>query len=386
MTESLFTRSQGIQLFFIRKILDEDHTMVTFFADEKIHDFFRQWSQIVRDNKNDEGFPLTINVPVDFLKHTDEPVEKEVDLIVLGEEITKHYTPTESKLDAVPEAYHPLLKDLKFAPFFPLLKDANLSQLMKIEYPADTTGIPARTESSPDEDIITEVIAKQRSLKTSEITADLLKNVKSLNLSGRKFTGLAPLQNLTNLQYLYLGNSNITDLTPLQNLTKLKQLWLSNTQVTDLTPLQNLTNLQILYLDGTQVTDLTPLQKLTSLKYLILAGGQVTNLAPLKKLSDLQLLHLTRTQVADLTPLQKLTNLQELYLNNTQVTDLAPLQKLTNLQELYLDNTQVTDLAPLLNLRSLAHLDISNTPAARDKDQINALQKALPKLKLKIRK
>jgi len=134
-TESLFTRSQGLQLFFIRKILDEDYTMATYFADERIHDFFHQWSQIVcKGKETDKDFPLTISIPKDYFEKLEEsrtikegsPDEVHYQMLKKGELESPSFAP---------EPYHDLIKTKKFAPFFPLLTDENLGNLMRIEFP-----------------------------------------------------------------------------------------------------------------------------------------------------------------------------------------------------------------------------------------------------------
>jgi Leucine-rich repeat (LRR) protein len=72
----------------------------------------------------------------------------------------------------------------------------------------------------------------------------------------------------------------------------------------------------------------------------------------------LELLDLDNSEVRDLSPLAGLTSLDCLSLNNTSVSDLAPLAKVPNLRKIWVRNTGVT------------------------KDQVDALQKALPNCKI----
>jgi hypothetical protein len=145
--------------------------------------------------------------------------------------------------------------------------------------------------------------------------------------------------------------------------------------------LAGLTNLQGLDLDRTQVNDLTPLVGLPQLRWLNASYTQVSDVTPLFDLTNLKYLYLYETLVSDINPLSKLTNLQELGLNGTKVSDLTPLAGLKNLQSLYVDKTSVTDLAPLKSLTNLTKLSLSGSPVT--KEQVDALQKALPNCKIK---
>ena len=63
-------------------------------------------------------------------------------------------------------------------------------------------------------------------------------------------------------------------------------------------------------------------------------------------------------------------------------TDLSPLRDLTNLTTLYLGETQVADLSPLRDLTNLEFLVLNGTQVAQD--QLEALEKALPKLSITV--
>jgi len=337
-TESLFSRSQGVQLFFVFKILKEDHDIPNIFKYTNLTEFLYQWSQIVREGKEtDENFPLTISVPIDYSKEFEQSrTIKQGDFDKVEKQMLK-----QGRLERpsfAPEPYHDLIKTNKYVLFFPLLADENLGHLIQIKFPTkdEMSMVSQVAESLSDEDIISEAIAKQLGIKDSEITSDQLYKLSELDLSGKKITDLNTLQILINLQILYLHNTQVTDLTSLQNLTNLQSLHLDNIQVTDLSPLQNLTNLSTLDLTATLVTDFTPLRNLTKLEKLYLNNTQISDLTPLQNLTNLQDLYLNKTQVADLTPLQNLTNLQDLEFANTLVTNLTPMQNLINLQDLFL--------------------------------------------------
>ena len=56
--------NQGLQLFFIHKILDEKYIMGSEAGSKRGIEFFVQWSQIIRDapDNKDEKFPLTVKI------------------------------------------------------------------------------------------------------------------------------------------------------------------------------------------------------------------------------------------------------------------------------------------------------------------------------------
>jgi len=164
------------------------------------------------------------------------------------------------------------------------------------------------------------------------------------------------------------------DLTPFGGLKNLRELYI-HTAASDLTPFDG-----ALRFESKKVHDLTPLNKLKKLQTLDLHCSSVHDLTPLAGFKNLEELNLFDSQVSDLTPLVGLNNLQELHLLGTQVKDLTPLARLTNLQELNLVSTQVTDLRPLHGLRNLKKLDVRSTKVT--KEQIDAMQKALPKCKI----
>lgn len=81
-----------------------------------------------------------------------------------------------------------------------------------------------------------------------------LKNITSLDLSGKQIRDLQVLGSLNHLTSLNLKNNKICDLKPLTNLTKLKKLVLTKNEIgnicaADLEPISALYELRELYLD-----------------------------------------------------------------------------------------------------------------------------------------
>jgi hypothetical protein len=121
----------------------------------------------------------------------------------------------------------------------------------------------------------------------------------------------------------------------------------------------NLSSLQMLCLDHTRISDLTPLTNYKTLCWISLNDTEVNDLAPLAKLPGLQELYIASAQVSDLTPLAGLKRLKYLSIGGTRVRDLTPLAGLTNLRVLYAQGVAV------------------------DREQVAALQKALPNCKIR---
>ena len=71
-----------------------------------------------------------------------------------------------------------------------------------------------------------------------------------------------------------------------------------------------------------------------------------------------------------------------IYLNDRQLTDVKGLEKLTRLRELYLGGNQLTNVKGLEKLAKLRDLWIMSNPDLT-KAQIDELQKALPKCKIR---
>jgi len=343
---------QGMQLFFVRKILDERYSMTLIAGSKRGTDFFVQWSRIICESiKKDKNFPITVKVPTDFGK---EP-QSELDI----EEKTK------KRLENVfasfaPDEYHDLLKNPKFSGLLKLLADEDLGQLMKIPYPSEALEILAVDEINIS-DFVKATIARKLNKKPEDIISDDYTRVTELDLSNSNISDLEPIKGLIKLRELFLHYTSVSNLEPLKNLTNLIRFGVNNTLVSDLKPLTNLTDLQALDLDSTQVSDLTPLKDLNSLQRLYLRNTKVSDINPLAGIINLQVLFLHHTSISNLEPLKNLTKLIRLGINNTPVYDLKPLSNLTNIQALDLSNTEVSDLESLKNLNSLQRLYLNGT-------------------------
>jgi internalin A len=101
-----------------------------------------------------------------------------------------------------------------------------------------------------------------------------LKNITSLDLSGKQIRDLQALGSLNHLTSLNLKNNKICDLKPLTSLTKLKKLILTKNKIgqtcaADLEPISALYELRELYLDDNEgISNLESLSTLRNLKKL----------------------------------------------------------------------------------------------------------------------
>ena len=82
----------------------------------------------------------------------------------------------------------------------------------------------------------------------------------------------------------------------------------------------------------------------------------------------------------DLEMLAGMAHLESLLVARTQIEDLAPVANLTSLHTLNVGNTRVSDLTPLTRLNRLKRVSVRRTNVT--KEQIDALQKALPTCKI----
>lgn len=325
-TRSGISFKQGLQLFFVRKILDERYMMASEVGSKRGTDFFSQWSQIVRaGTARDKSFPLTTKVHADLGKPLAEETVDKGDKIV--EARARPGAPKAGRLDLsfVPQEfrddYRPLLQDRRFDGLWHLLSDEDLGRLMQIPYPAEVTEITAVVGTSKDADIVREAIARQLKKRPDDLTDEDYRNIKRLDLGGTQVSDLQPIRGLTSLEWLYLGDTQVSDVEPIGALNSLEALLLPRTRVSDLEPIKGLTSLQRLGLNRTRVSDLEPIRGLTRLQRLFLGDTQVSDLAPMRGLTSLQVLDLNRTQVGDLEPIRGLTSLELLHLEGTQVSD-----------------------------------------------------------------
>ena len=191
-----------------------------------------------------------------------------------------------------------------------------------------------------------------------KLTKANLEKVKNLNFTGRLFHG-QPHETFPGRDSLML-----TEMPKgLEKLTQLETLRLGKNHLTKLPEgLEKLTQLTFLTIDYNHLTGVAVLEKLTQLEVLKLHANKLTDVKGLENLTKLTILNLSQNQLTEIPKgLEKLTKLTELSLGDNQLTDVTGLEKLTNLTWLSLDfnDDQLT------------------------KAQIDQLQKALPKCKIR---
>ena len=421
------TFKQGLQLFFVRKILDDRYTMGSLVGSERGNEFFGQWSGVVCEGrKKDKDFPCSIKVPQDYYKQFTEAQQdrSEGSLEYVTEKMRRKKIELEKPSFAPPE-YHQLLQNPRFSVLLNLLGDEDLGELMRIEYPteAEVTEIAAVVGKSKDADIIHEAIARRRGKKPEELTEDDYSDVKWLNLKETEISDLEPIKELSNLESLDLSGTAANDLRPLEVLTNLHTIKLSNTKIKDLEPLRKLTKLKRLNIAETKVDNLSPLARLENLTLLGLADTKVSNLQPVRNHKKLSWLDIRDTEVTDIEPISGLSNLRSLFISGSKISNLEPLdsldglfdiivsagqfkdlalstrlpalrnlalvgpevndltdiqEELRNIQVLELNNTNVTDLQPLKALTNLSELHLYGTQVSDE--QVKEVQKALPEI------
>jgi internalin A len=107
-----------------------------------------------------------------------------------------------------------------------------------------------------------------------------LKNLTSLDLSGKQISDIQVLGSLSHLTSLNLTNNQIADLRPLRHLTKLKKLILTKNKIGSanvgdhLEPISALYELRELYLDRNELGNIDTLSKLR-LKKLKVSGNNI---------------------------------------------------------------------------------------------------------------
>ncbi len=354
-----FTFAQGLQLFFVRKILEERFTYASLVGAPRGDRFFGAWSKIVREHEGEEGFKRSIDAFTEPVKRGERGLPEAEEEPERRSEGAKSVfmAPRPRPSSGSPEEYRELIEVTEFGSLLHILGNDELGELMRIEYPKDTSLIGKAAGAALPEGLIREAIARQHKVADpANPTKEEIAKIIRLDLTG----------------------PDISDLEPIKGLTALEWLRLEGTQVSDLEPIKGLTSLQQLDVSGTQVSDLEPIKGLTSLKVLILVNTQVSELEPVKGLMSLERLGLVGTQVSDLEPIKGLTSLKGLYLKSTQVSDLRPVKGLTSLEYLGLEGTQVSSLEPLKDLTSLQYIILRGTQVSDE--QVAALKRALPKL------
>ena len=121
---------------------------------------------------------------------------------------------------------------------------------------------------------------------------------------------------------------------------------------------------------------------LAKVTMLIIKRRRLTNVSGLAGLKQLEVLGLDGNNLSDVSGLEGLTQLETLWLSGNQLTDVSGLAGLKQLKQLYLYGNQLTDVSGLAGLTQLETLYLHNNPDLT-KAEIDKLQKALPKCKIK---
>ncbi len=358
---------QGVQIFFMQKILEQQWNRTELVGDGgNGDDFFTQWSKIVRENKEpNDKFPLTVKVPSDFGKELGEDMSLE--------EIT-HRRLDKTFLSFADEAYHNLLQDSNFSGLFQLLDDEDLGKLMQIEYSTTIAGVSKQQDSdllkTDDAMIIKNAIAKKLKKEVQDLKEKDYDSLTSLNLRGKKVSDIAFLRRCKNLKELNLSGTGISNISILAELKKLTTLWLSENQISDISAIEGLGNLITLSLANNQISDISLLKALTNLTDLYLYNNQISDIQSLNQLINLRKLELSGNQISDIQSLKQLINLRRLDLGANQISDISPLSQLTNLTSLLLAGNQIEDVSVIeklivLQTLWLSHNNIKNISVLR---------------------
>jgi len=361
---------QGVQIFFIQKILAEEYGRLELVGDGDIGDsFFAEWSNIVREHDGKEGFSCTVSKTTIY-KYMPENKKEEVDVIPSHNEKL-----AESMTDTISQFYISILDVPGYSDLLILLSDKELGQLMRIEYSATIAGVSKQQDSdllSIDDDVIIKnSIAQELKKESLDLTEKDYGSVTKLNLTGKMISDITLLKRCKNLYELILSGTKVSDISAIAGLTNLTNLTLFNNQISDISPLVQLINLTSLSLSRNQISDISSLNKLRNLKKLFLSRNQISDISPLKELPNLTQLRLWDNQITDISSLARMALMTELKLNANQISDISPLSELASLRELDLNNTEVNDLTPIKGLNNLTSLYASTTQI----DNIQAVEK-----------
>lgn len=151
----------------------------------------------------------------------------------------------------------------------------------------------------------------------------LLKGLKSLDLSGNKLQVIAQLGDLKDsLVKLNLSDNLIEETGPLSLLTGLKTLDVSGNLIENAGGMANLTGLESLNAADNKILDSGAFEKLTALTALDLSGNQIADLGGLEKAGmQLETLDAANNKIEDLAPLRNMESLVNLNLNGNMVKE-----------------------------------------------------------------
>ena len=107
---------------------------------------------------------------------------------------------------------------------------------------------------------------------------------------------------------------------------------------------------------------------------------KLIDISDLADKDELQDVGISDCPVTDFTPLKGKPKLRSLDCSKTAFSDLTLLAASTELRSLKINATPITDISPLATFASLSQLTVSESIPD---EQINALQEALPKLRIR---
>ncbi|MGA2092590.1 MAG: P-loop NTPase fold protein [Sedimentisphaerales bacterium] len=304
---------QGLQVFFIRKIVENPKTynMLRLVGSNLGNDFFAKWSKITCENKKkNPDFPLNILLPEDYFQQLEQAIEESNKEGSLGEVSEKMMRLAKlEKPPNVPGHYYGLIQDRRFRNLLRLLADEDIGRLMQIKFSSEIAEITQKVERRmSDIDIIRQAIADGLNKEINELLPDEIFGTKELDLSNRGIRDINEFKYLTNLTELQLGQNQIVDIRPLKNLTNLTALSLWGNRISDIRSLKGLKNLRELYLWGNQIGDISVIKYLGNIEYLGLGENPFNDLSPLYGLAKLKKLNIRySTNISDkqISELQK---------------------------------------------------------------------------------
>jgi hypothetical protein len=235
-----------------------------------------------------------------------------------------------------------------------------------------------------------------------------LKKLESLDLSGVKVKSTEPLAGLTELKSIKLSMSAVASIEFLKTTPKVEALNLYGTSHTfsDYKPLLSLSRLKtlniymnpqaseeqlkvLLKLSTLEEISMSNNKMVTSLSFLKNAKGlrtinaawcsKLTDISDLADKVEMRELHLRDSGITDFSALKKMTKLGSLNVSGSAFSDLSVIRDCTMLRMLDISKTKVTDITGLAALKNLSNVSV---PETMSQAQIDAVKKALPKLRI----
>ena len=356
---------QGVQIFFIQKILAEEYGRLELVGDGDIGDrFFAEWSNIVRKHYGEESFSCTVHKTTIY-RLMPENKKEELGVTPIHNEEGADSITDPTSADPTSQFYSSILEDSGYSDLLILLSDEELGQLMRIEYSTTIAGVSKQQDSdllSTEGDVIIKnAIAQELKKESLDLTEKDYGFVTKLNLTGKKFSDITLLTRCKNLRQLNLSGTGISNISAVKGLTNLITLSLNNNQINDISPLSQLTNMKVLYLSNNKISNISTLNNMTNLTELWLSNNQISDISSLSHLRNLTTLSLYENQISDISHIAGLANLTKLDLRINQIGDISALSELESLKQLQLSKNQIVDIEPLKNLTNLILLDLNNT-------------------------